>query len=192
MKWIERLLWAGGCLTITYCVFLWAWASFNQAQGLHELERHAHSPGANPVEGALVGRIEIPRLHMSSIIFAGTGDSTLDRGVGYMIGSARPGERGNTVLAAHRDTFFRPLRNIQRGDEVSLFTPQGIYRYVIESTEIVDPDAIEVLRPSREGVLTLITCYPFQYIGSAPQRFVARGTSAPATAATATHLQPRP
>jgi sortase A len=121
-----------------------------------------------------VGRIDIPRLDLSAVVFEGTSDDTLARGVGHLRGSAGPGERGNLVLAGHRDTFFRALRNIRQGDEVNIKGPQGEFEYQVASTTIVDPDRTEVLRPSDSATLTLITCYPFHYIGNAPQRFIVR------------------
>ena len=125
-------------------------------------------------EGSLVGRIEIPRLSLSEIVFEGTSDRILDRGVGHLTGSASPGESGNLVLAGHRDSFFRKLRGIQDGDIVNVSSLDGEFEYIVESTAIVNPDATEVLRRSEDATLTLITCYPFRYIGSAPQRFIVR------------------
>jgi sortase A len=123
-----------------------------------------------------VGRIDIPRLDLSVVVFEGTSDATLARGVGHLTGSAGPGARGNLVLAGHRDTFFRELRNIREGDEVNIKGPQGEFEYQVESTAIVEPDQTEVLKPSDGATLTLITCYPFRYIGNAPQRFIVRAT----------------
>ena len=123
-----------------------------------------------------MGRIDIPRLDLSAVVFEGTSDHTLARGVGHLRGSAGPGERGNLVLAGHRDTFFRELRNIRQGDEVNIRGPQGEFEYQVESTAIVDPDQTEVLKPSGGATLTLITCYPFYYIGNAPERFIVRAT----------------
>jgi sortase A len=127
-------------------------------------------------EGSLVGRIDIPRLDLSAVVFEGTTDDTLARGVGHLRGSAGPGERGNLVLAGHRDTFFRELRNIREGDEVDIKGPQGEFEYQVESTTIVNPDQTEVLEPGNGDTLTLITCYPFRYIGNAPQRFIVRAS----------------
>jgi len=92
--------------------------------------------------------------------------------VGHLSNSALPGEQGNVALAAHRDTFFRPLRNIRVGDEIKFKTRKRSFDYVVESMEIVTPADVSVLEPSTGHDLTLLTCYPFHYIGSAPKRFV--------------------
>ena len=186
-RWIEICFWALGCLALGYCAFLWGRAEYDQAEGKWALEHTlpgdpmtgtaatpTHPPGK--AEGSLVGRIDIPRLDLSVVVFEGTSDQTLARGVGHLRGSAGPGERGNLVLAGHRDTFFRALRNIRQGDEVNIMGPQGEFSYHVESTSIVEPDQTEVLKPGDGSTLTLITCYPFRYIGNAPQRFIVRAT----------------
>jgi sortase A len=94
--------------------------------------------------------------------------------VGHIPGTALPGEDGNIVLAAHRDTFFRPLRNIQKGDEIALTTWNGAFRYRVESIQVVGPDDVGVLQPTSLPTLTLVTCYPFYFVGSAPKRFIVR------------------
>jgi sortase A len=185
-RWLEIWFWAMGCLALGYCAFLWGRAQYDQAEGKWALEHTL--PGdpmtmggssrrpPNSAEGGLVGRIDIPRLDVSAVVFEGTSDDTLARGVGHLRGSAGPGERGNLVLAGHRDTFFRELRNIRQGDEVNIMGPEGEFEYRVESTAIVEPDRTEVLKPGDGSTLTLITCYPFRYIGNAPQRFIVRAT----------------
>ncbi len=96
--------------------------------------------------------------------------------MGHLKGSAAPGERGNLVLAGHRDTFFRELRRIREGDEVTIQSPGGEFRYKVDSTAIVQPDETEVLKPGPGTTLTLITCFPFRYIGNSPERFIVRAT----------------
>ena len=185
-RWLEICFWAMGCLASGYCAFLWGRAQYDQAEGNWALE---HTLPGDPItvagpsrrppynaEGSLVGRIDIPRLDLSVVVFEGTSDGTLARGVGHLTGSAGPGERGNLVLAGHRDTFFRELRNIRQGDEVNIMGPKGEFEYQVESTAIVEPDQTEVLKPSDGATLTLITCYPFRYIGNAPERFIVRAT----------------
>jgi sortase A len=112
------------------------------------------------------------------VVFEGADQDVLERGAGHLPGSALPGEHGNTVLAAHRDTFFRPLRGIRPGDVVKIHTVPKDSIYVVESAQIVGPNDVDVLKPTAEPALTLITCYPFQYIGPAPERFVVRATLA--------------
>jgi LPXTG-site transpeptidase (sortase) family protein len=111
---------------------------------------------------------------MSTVVFEGTGDNVLRIGVGHLSGSPLPGERGNVVLAAHRDTFFRPLRNIHNRDAIDVVTLGGTRHYSVDSTAIVTPDYTKVLAPTAGAVLTLITCYPFDWFGHAPKRFIVR------------------
>ncbi len=168
-----------GCLAIGYCAFLWGRAKYDQAQGNWTLDHFVGKsppPRAASPEGSLVGRIEVPRLDLSAVIFEGTTEDTLTRGVGHFRGSAGPGEPGNLVLAGHRDTFFRDLRGIRKGDEVSVTGYAGDFQYQVDSTAIVYPDQTELLKPGDAATLTLITCYPFSYIGYAPLRFVVRAT----------------
>ena len=97
---------------------------------------------------------------------------TLRVAAGHVPGTALPGDAGNAAFAAHRDTFFRPLKDVREGDEIAVATPSGNYRYVVTAISIVEPEDLSVLSPTAESVLTLITCYPFDYVGSAPQRFI--------------------
>ena len=124
--------------------------------------------------GTALGRLEIPRLHVSAIVRSGTDSRTLRLAIGHINGTALPGETGNIGLAAHRDTFFRRLGEIQPQDQVRIVTTQGTYTYVVEGTQIVNPHETWVLDQTDTPALTLITCYPFHYIGSAPQRFIVR------------------
>jgi sortase A len=172
-KAAERCLWALGILAIGYCTFLVLKAERSQTQGLHELERPSLASSA-PRNGEVVGRLEIPRLGLSTVVFEGADEDVLDRGAGHLTGSARPGDRGNAVLAAHRDTFFRPLRNIRVGDTVRIHAPDRDSVYVVESTTVVEPQDTYVLDATTQPALTLITCYPFRYIGPAPERFIVR------------------
>ncbi|MGC2660412.1 MAG: class D sortase [Bryobacteraceae bacterium] len=125
-------------------------------------------------EGALVGKVVIPRLNLSAIVLQGVEAETLARGAGHVPSTAMPGQTGNFAIAAHRDTLFRPLRNIKKDDDVTFESPTGSYTYRVVSTQIVLPSDVEVLRPLPDGGkwLTLITCYPFYYVGSAPKRFI--------------------
>lgn len=124
--------------------------------------------------GPLIGRIDIPHLGISAIVSDGVDDRTLSRAVGHVPGTARPGEAGNVALAAHRDTFFGPLQWIRTGDRIRIRTPDGDLTYVVSETRVVEPTDVSVLEPTPEQTLTLITCYPFRYVGPAPQRFIVR------------------
>ena len=137
------------------------------------------------VTAGLIGRIVIPRLLLSVVVAEGIDKSTLRRVVGHIPGTALPGQPGNVGLAGHRDTYFRPLMNLKIKDEIELSTLNGDFRYVVDSLVVVNPDNLGVLASSSENVLTLVTCYPFYYIGAAPKRFIvrARQVSPPTVAA---------
>ena len=125
-------------------------------------------------ENIPLGRIEITSIALSAMIEEGTGTRVLRRGVGHITGTALPGEPGNIGVAGHRDTFFRKLRNIHEGDEITLTTLAGSFVYHVELISIVEPQDSQVLRDSGEKLLTLVTCYPFGFVGFAPKRFVVR------------------
>jgi len=129
----------------------------------------------------LIGRLEIPRLNIRAIVREGDDEGTLRHAVGHIPATAWPGELGNVALAAHRDTFFRPLRNIRKKDRILVSTLDGTYEYVVQSTRIVAPSDVSVLEASAPKELTLVTCYPFYYVGSAPLRFVVHATQVAAT-----------
>ena len=133
----------------------------------------ATTPDLDPL---VLGRIEIPRLGVKAIVREGDDDTTLAVAVGHISGTARPGERGNMALAGHRDSFFRPLRGIRRRDTIRIVTLKGSYEYVVDSSEVVGPEDTGVLDPTNNTVLTLVTCYPFEYVGHAPKRFVVRAS----------------
>ncbi|MGA3019314.1 MAG: class D sortase [Bryobacteraceae bacterium] len=124
--------------------------------------------------GGLIGRIEIPRLGVSVIVVEGVDRLILRRSVGHIPGTAQPGQSGNVGISGHRDTFFRPLRNIRRDDIITLTTLRGAYRYRVVSTKVVSASNVDVLDPSENEILTLVTCYPFYFVGPAPDRFIVR------------------
>jgi sortase A len=132
----------------------------------------AHAVGIPIRHGEMIGRLEIPRVSVSVIVLEGADSSVLDVAAGHIPGTALPGLNGNVGIAAHRDTFFRSLREIRTQDRLSFKTPAGIFQYAVESTEVVEPSNTEVLRQTASQELTLVTCYPFNYIGSAPKRFI--------------------
>jgi sortase A len=181
-----------GVLLLSYCAFvlLDSW-TFQQQQD-RDLDRlldddSAASVGAPPTDplaepeaplaGAadgLIGRIEISRLGLSAIVVEGIDKHTLRRAVGHIPGTALPGRSGNTGIAGHRDTFFRPLQDIQVDDIITLTTPWGEYRYRVVFSRVVSPEDVAVLHPTGNEVLTLVTCHPFYFVGPAPNRFIVR------------------
>jgi LPXTG-site transpeptidase (sortase) family protein len=121
----------------------------------------------------VLGEIEIPRLHFRAVIRDGIDQATLRKAVGHVTSTPIPGDRGNSVIAGHRDTFFRALRGIEHGDTIRIHRKTGVVSYSVDSLAIVAPEAVEVMRPAAETRITLITCYPFEYVGPSPRRFVA-------------------
>jgi len=120
------------------------------------------------------GTIAIPRLGVEATIREGADDDTLRAAVGHIPGTALPGASGNVALAAHRYGFFRGLRNVRKGDQITVTTASGVYHYAVDHIEIVEIDDVHVLAPTPSPTLTLVTCYPFDYIGEAPQRLIVR------------------
>ena len=125
-----------------------------------------------PADRSVVGRIEIPRIGLKAVILEGIAQRTLALSVGHIPGTALPGRTGNVGLAGHRDTFFRVLRNVKTGDSIILRTLDGSYEYRVKSSEVVGPRETRVLADSAEPALTLVTCYPFYFVGPAPERFI--------------------
>lgn len=137
---------------------------------------HPAAPPSPPVEeGSLMGRIEIPRIGISALVLEGISGETLRRGVGHVPNTAIPRQLpGNVGLAGHRDSVFRGLKDIRKNDLINVETMDGTYRYGVDWMQVVDPDDVGVLAVSNRPELTLVTCYPFYYVGSAPERFVVR------------------
>lgn len=132
-----------------------------------------------PPPYGIIGRIEVPRVNVSAVVREGVDSKTLRRSVGHVPGTPLPGDEGNVAVAAHRDTFFRGLRDIRQDDRIRVITPDGTFEYIVRSTQIVKPTNVDVL-DSKSGrrELTLITCYPFNYVGHAPSRFIVRAEQA--------------
>jgi sortase A len=131
------------------------------------------APTVRPDAG-VIGRLEIPRLRMSAVVVEGEDQAALRRAVGHLSDTPMPWEDGNSALAGHRDTFFGPLRAIRAGDVLRLTTVGGTLLYRVREMLVVNPEDVGVLAPTPEPMLTLITCYPFFYLGSAPRRYIVR------------------
>lgn len=125
-----------------------------------------------PQKGEVIGKMTIPRLNRQLPIIEGTGQAELRKGVGHYIGSVLPGIKNNSVLAGHRDSVFRGLGELEIGDTVTVETEAGTFTYRIQKQQIVEKDDLSVVQPDDEPILTLITCYPFNYVGNAPKRYI--------------------
>jgi sortase A len=184
---IERLLLLVALASLGYVAGSVGGAALYQdyeSRQLDQVLRGAQPPAAVNAAAAVrrvLGRLEIPSLGVSTIVREGEDARTLQLAIGHIAGTALPGTPGNMGLAAHRDTFFRRLREINPGDVIRLVAVEGTFTYAVESTLIVDPDDLWVLNPTPEPSLTLVTCYPFTYIGEAPERFIVRARLMPDT-----------
>ena len=184
---IERILLLIGVVSLGYFVYVVTESYLYQAIENRELNAilasapvsSVHVSRPRPAPGSMIGRIEIPRLGVSAIIRAGSDARTLRLAVGHITGTAFPGESGNIGLAGHRDTFFRRLRDIRVDDEIRIVTPEETYAFHVERTSVVKPRDTWVLNETATPVLTLVTCYPFTYVGSAPDRFIVRASQRP-------------
>jgi sortase A len=164
---------AVGLLALGYAAYIVVDAHAYQAYEQSKFEDVSiKEPPAPLMEGGVIGEIQVPRLQLKAIVVQGDSHTILRRAVGHIPETALPGAPGNVVLAGHRDTFFRPLRNIRLGDAITFKTSDGAFQYLVESTEVVPASAVEVLNATAGRTLTLITCYPFDYIGPAPNRYV--------------------
>jgi len=194
MRWLERILGGIAFGFLGFCAWSWLDAGLYQTLqgrrldsllGAPSQDFPASLPGgvaaatrSQARKSGLVGRIAIPRLGIDAIVAEGTRSRTLRRAVGHVSGTAYPGEPGNVGLAGHRDTFFSRLRDVRPGDRVRLTTPDGQFEYRVTSRYVVGPERGEVLAGSDAPTLTLITCFPFQYVGPAPGRFIVRARQA--------------
>jgi sortase A len=192
LVWLERTLFVLAIALLGYYAYVSAETYLYQAYENRELDailasapvRTDAQPTAadlprRPATGETIGRMEIARLDVSVVVRAGSDARTLQLAVGHIPGTALPGETGNVGLAGHRDTFFRRLKDIRPDDEIRMATPHGTFIYRVERTLIVQPNDVWVLDPTDASVLTLVTCYPFSYVGSAPQRFIVRASLLP-------------
>ena len=189
--WLDRALIAFGLACLLFYATVTIQAAIYQRHAKAEIDQMisgryaALSPAALATTpkpnvrrlevGELIGRVDIPRLKLSAAVAEGDDNATLGRAVGHLPDTPLPWfRRGNVGLAAHRDGLFRALKDIRAGDEVKVVTPRGEYSYRVSKTLIVDPDDVWVLAPTQAPTVTLITCYPFSFVGHAPQRFIVR------------------
>jgi sortase A len=188
LRWVERFLLLVGALALGFCALVYFEARVYQDFEARQLEKMqprreasggisagkvAPMPRAVP-DGAAFSTIEIPRLSLSVVVAEGVKPATLRHAVGHIPGTALPGKTGNVGIAGHRDTFFRPLAEVRPDDLITLHEDGVTYKYAVESVRIVDPSDVQVLDPSTKPVLTLVTCYPFYFVGPAPQRYIVR------------------
>jgi sortase A len=191
MKSLPIILVIVGLVALSYCAAVLVRAHLYQAREARRFideSREEPSPAdasvpressvparpPHPSTGSAVAKLAIPRLGLAEIVLEGAGERELKLGPGHIAGTSLPGDGGNVGVAGHRDTFFRPLRSIRANDKIELTTREQKYRYIVVSTAVVEPSDVEVLRPWGHETLTLVTCYPFNFIGSAPKRFIVR------------------
>jgi sortase A len=208
VRWARFFFLVVGVLALSYCAVAlldrWLFQAYQSWRFERALKEAQTSAGANPrpassplaaeaeadraravsfgidgLEGSPLGRIEISSIGLAAIIMEGDDARTLRHSVGHIPGTALPGEKGNVALAGHRDSFFRGLRNVHMGDEITLTTLRGSFRYRVAWTQVVEPGDIWVLRATPGDALTLVTCYPFYFVGPAPQRFIVRAHRVP-------------
>ncbi len=181
---LEVCAWCAGllCLAGLFAIHREASRTQEAAQQIRPVlaaSRTQTDPQNNPEQdlstfNGVIGRLEVPELGLQVPILNDYDPDSLRRGVGRIKGTGTPGGLGNLVLAGHRDTYFRPLRRVRSGMIMRVVTPGGTYDYVVDSTSIVLPSNIDVLDIGDRPEMTLITCYPFDYIGAAPKRFIVR------------------
>ena len=195
LKFIERTFLVAGVGLISIAAFVHIDAQAHRQMALNEFER-IRDQVENPDEltdwsdkrkaeylyslqqdaGSTLAVLRIPSRDIEVPVLDSTSDLALNRGAGHVEGTALPGTVGNIAVAAHRDGFFRGLKDIKIGDEIELTTLEGQQTFFVSKLDIVDPFQVSVLDPTDEPVLTLITCYPFYFVGSAPERFIVRAT----------------
>ena len=203
LRWARFFFLAVGVLAMSYCAivlldrwFFQAYQTWRFELALKDAQTYAHTinqPASSPpsaqaeadrasaasfgidgLAGSPLGRIEINSIGVAAMIMEGVDGRTLRHAVGHIPGTPLPGQQGNVALAGHRDTFFRGLRNIHKDDEITLTTLHGPYRYRVDSTQVVEPEDTKVLDATADDFLSLVTCYPFYFVGPAPKRFIVR------------------
>jgi sortase A len=175
MCFAQRVLLGMGIVILVYAGGSIAYAEIYQRYESAKFIKHdivAERAAPDLTEGDIVGKLEIPRIGISVMVLQGVEEDTLYFGAGHVPGTPLPGNEGNVAIAAHRDTFFRKLEGILPGDRIQFATKRGTYEYVVSSTQIVDPTDTQAMESRARPELTLITCYPFYFVGAAPKRFI--------------------
>jgi len=171
-------------VTVGWCLFVIGESLVVQREGRRVLEARPvvdsptsdRSRESKVARGAPLAQLLIPRIGLSAVVLEGDDNRTLRLGPGHIVGTPMPGQPGNVAIAGHRDTFFRPLRNVRVGDEITLVAARGRFEYRVSSLRVVTPDQVSVLDPTDHSILTLVTCFPFSMLGHAPDRFIVRAT----------------
>jgi sortase A len=189
LRGVESVLWVAGGALVALSLWMVADAVWFQHRAARELAREwrrptvsvpsvATQPGTAPRRTIPVdtplAELSIPRLGMEAVVAEGDGDGVLQHAVGHLPESARPGEDGNVAIAGHRDTFFRDLKEVRAGDRIELANADGVDTYRVEWTAVVEPWQVSVVDDAGYPALTLVTCYPFHYVGHAPHRYIVR------------------
>jgi sortase A len=189
LRWIERILIAVGLVLGVWAAAILVESRFVQTlivrprstapvatlpgdAGTTTTSSKPARPRPAPAVGSLLGKLVAPSVHLTATILEGTDDGTLSRGAGHIEDTPFPGEPGNIGIAGHRDTTFRAVRNLRLGDELDVVTADRTFHYQITKTFVVEPEDVYVLDPGKFSMLTLVTCYPFEYIGHAPHRYI--------------------
>jgi sortase A len=185
LAWLERALLAVGAAFGVWCVVTVLETQYYRSLPIPASTGRAGRstlPGEGPDStyrggskipaGTWIARLEAPSVELKATVLEGSDDATLNRAAGHIEDTALPGERGNLAIAAHRDTIFRPVRNLRLGDPLIVTTADRVYRYRVTQMRVVEPDDVGVLDGKDHSTLTLVTCYPFTFIGHAPKRFV--------------------
>jgi sortase A len=185
LAWLERALLAVGAAFGVWCVVTVLETQYYRSLPIPsstgrsgrstlpgEGPGSAYRGGSKIPAGTWIARLEAPSVELKATVLEGSDDVTLNRAAGHIEDTALPGERGNLAIAAHRDTIFRPVRNLRLGDPLIVTTADRVYRYRVTQMRVVEPDDVGVLDGKDHATLTLVTCYPFTFIGHAPKRFV--------------------
>jgi sortase A len=191
LRWFSRIFLSAGTVVLASCIYIWADARLYQALQSRRFDQRLPAKSNGHVadcstfasgDSSSIGQLHIPRIGLSVVVLEGDDARALRRGAGHIPRSAWAGHAGNLAIAGHRDTFFRGLRDVRKDDEIELTTLNGSYVYRVESIQIVGSSEMQVLDKTTASVLTLITCFPFSYIGPAPSRFVVRAHQISSTA----------